>query len=101
MTQPDKEQRRIARQFAAITDQVPPSRRMVQSLLTGRLRWARIPLGLLLVVGGFAAILPVFGLWMIPLGLLVLAVDVPFLRPLIGHTMVRMRLWWRNLRRRR
>ena len=45
--------------------------------------WVRWPLGLLLIVGGVLAILPVFGLWMIPLGLALIAQDVPFLqRPL-------------------
>jgi hypothetical protein len=46
-------------------------------------RWVRWPLGLILIVGGALAILPVFGLWMIPLGLVLIAQDVPFLqRPL-------------------
>ena len=33
-------------------------------------RWARIPAGVLLIIGGRLAILPVFGLWMFPLGLM-------------------------------
>jgi hypothetical protein len=44
------------------------------------LRWLRIPLGVLLIAGGLLAILPVFGLWMLPIGLLLLAQDIPFLR---------------------
>jgi hypothetical protein len=43
-------------------------------------RWIRIPAGVLLVLGGFLSILPLFGLWMLPLGLLLLAEDVPPLR---------------------
>jgi hypothetical protein len=43
-------------------------------------RWARLPAGLLLIIGGFLAILPVFGLWMFPLGLMLLADDIPPLR---------------------
>jgi hypothetical protein len=43
-------------------------------------RWLRIPAGLFFILGGFAAILPVFGLWMLPLGLLLLAEEVPALR---------------------
>jgi hypothetical protein len=43
-------------------------------------RWARIPAGLLLIIGGCLAILPIFGLWMLPLGLMLLADDVPPLR---------------------
>ena len=53
--------------------------------LTRRLRkpgskWARIPAGVLLILGGFLAILPIFGLWMLPLGLILLAEDMPSLR---------------------
>jgi hypothetical protein len=41
---------------------------------------ARIPAGVLLIIGGCLAILPVFGLWMFPLGLMLLADDIPPLR---------------------
>ena len=44
------------------------------------LRWLRIPIGILLMLGGVFAILPVLGLWMLPLGLVLLAQDIPFLR---------------------
>ena len=40
----------------------------------------RIPLALLLVVGGVFSFLPILGLWMLPLGLLLIAQDVPFLQ---------------------
>jgi hypothetical protein len=43
-------------------------------------RWARIPAGVLLIIGGCLAILPVFGLWMLPLGFMLLADDIPPLR---------------------
>jgi hypothetical protein len=43
-------------------------------------RWARLPAGIALILGGFLAILPVFGLWMFPLGLMLLADDIPPLR---------------------
>jgi hypothetical protein len=43
-------------------------------------RWIRIPAGVLLILGSFLSILPVFGLWMLPLGLLLLAEDVLPLR---------------------
>jgi hypothetical protein len=43
-------------------------------------RWARIPAGVLLIIGGCLSILPVFGLWMLPLGLILLADDIPPLR---------------------
>jgi hypothetical protein len=43
-------------------------------------RWARLPACILLIIGGCLAILPVFGLWMFPLGLMLLADDIPPLR---------------------
>jgi hypothetical protein len=43
-------------------------------------RWVRIPVGLLLIVGGILSVLPFLGLWMLPIGLVLLAEDVPLLR---------------------
>ena len=43
--------------------------------------WVRVPLGLALVLGGLVGFLPILGFWMIPLGLIVLARDIPFVRP--------------------
>ena len=43
-------------------------------------RWVRIPVGLLLILGSVFSILPIFGLWMLPLGLVLLAEDVKPLR---------------------
>lgn len=54
-----------------------------------RLRFVRIPIGILLVGCGVLGFLPVLGFWMLPLGIVVLAVDIPFVR----H-------WFRGVRRR-
>lgn len=43
-------------------------------------RWLRIPAGMLLIGGGLLSLLPLFGLWMLPLGLVLLAEDVAPLR---------------------
>ena len=45
-------------------------------------RSVRIPAAVLLIIGGCLAILPFFGLWMLPLGLILLAEDIPPLRRL-------------------
>jgi hypothetical protein len=45
-------------------------------------RWVRIPTGILLTFGGALGFLPVVGFWMVPLGLALLAEDVPLLRAL-------------------
>jgi hypothetical protein len=44
-------------------------------------RFVRIPLAIVLIGGGFVGFLPVLGFWMVPLGLVLIAQDVPFLRP--------------------
>jgi hypothetical protein len=43
-------------------------------------RWLRIPAGVLLILGGLLSFLPLLGIWMLPLGLLLLAEDFPVLR---------------------
>jgi hypothetical protein len=43
-------------------------------------RWVRIPAGVLLIGGGLLSFLPLLGAWMVPLGLMLLAEDVPLLR---------------------
>ncbi len=60
-------------------------------------RWMRIPAGVLLIGGGLLSILPLFGLWMLPLGLLLLAEDSPPLRRArdrILHRIERRRPHW-------
>jgi hypothetical protein len=52
-----------------------------------RARWVRIPAGLALIAGGFLAILPIFGLWMLPLGVILLAEDMPPLRRLTDRAL--------------
>jgi hypothetical protein len=44
-------------------------------------RAVRLPLGFGLIVVGAFGFLPLIGFWMIPLGLVLVAQDVPFLRP--------------------
>ena len=44
----------------------------------------RILVSALLVLGGLLSFLPVFGMWMLPLGLIIISQDLPFLqRPLV------------------
>lgn len=65
-------------------------------------RWIRIPMGLLLVLAGLLSFLPVFGLWMLVPGLLLLSLDLPVLRRPIRVAILRVRRWRhrRQLRRR-
>jgi hypothetical protein len=50
-------------------------------------RLVRIPLALLLMVGGVFSFLPVLGLWMLPLGLILIAQDLPFLQRPLARTL--------------
>jgi len=54
--------------------------RWIRRLRRPRARWVRLPVAALLIPGGFFSFLPILGLWMLPLGLLLLAVDIPLLR---------------------
>jgi hypothetical protein len=47
-----------------------------------------LPAGILLILGGVFSILPGLGIWMLPLGLLLVALDVPFLRKPIGQSAI-------------
>lgn len=63
-------------------------------------RWLRIPVGLLLVAAGLLGFLPVLGFWMLIPGLLLLSLDIPFLRLPMRVVIVRARDWLRRMRRR-
>ena len=60
-------------------------------MLADGMRRVRLPIACLLIIGGLLSILPVFGIWMLPLGLLLLAVDIPLLRPAVSGVMIRIR----------
>ena len=55
---------------------------LVRWLRSPKARWVRLPLGGVFILGSFLFILPIFGLWMLPVGLLLLAEDFPALRRL-------------------
>ena len=68
-------------------------------------RVVRLPLGILFIVAGCLWFLPVVGLEFLPIGLLLIAQDVPFLRQPVGRMTlylldrwVRLRKWWSRRR---
>lgn len=98
----DKPTRRFEREFNRIERSVPPSVALLFAMLrTRRAMLIRLPLAILLILGGIFSILPVLGIWMLPLGLLLLAVDLPALRGPLSALIVRFRRWWANRRKRR
>lgn len=71
----------LDRHFDWIASRLPEKgARFVRWVREPSSRWVRIPLALLLVLGGIFGFLPILGLWMLPLGLLLIAQDVPFLQ---------------------
>lgn len=74
----------IDRHFAWLEDRLPSRpAKFIAWLRRPSSRYVRIPLAILLIFGGIFSFLPVLGLWMLPLGLLLFAQDVPPLqRPL-------------------
>ena len=50
----------------------------------------RVGLGILLVAFGLVGFLPIVGFWMIPLGLLVLSIDLPIVR----RWRRQLTVWW-------
>ena len=100
---PPKSHARLHRQFDRIERSVP-------NFASGALSWLRrpearlirIPLGLLLILGGLLSFLPVLGIWMLPLGLLLLALDFAILQGPVNSAILRgTRKWthWRRSRR--
>lgn len=58
-------------------------------------RRGRLVVGSLLVVGGIFGFLPVLGFWMVPLGLLILSQELPYVR----RKRRQMAVWWERRRR--
>jgi hypothetical protein len=98
MSSPDA---RLDRQFERIGRQVPAAAGFLRWIRRPHMHLIRIPLAVLLILGGIFSFLPILGIWMLPLGLLVLAVDLPPLRRPVGNTLVRLQRWLANFRRRR
>lgn len=59
-------------------------------------RLGRLIVGVLLVIGGILGFLPIVGFWMIPLGLIILSVDFPFIRRRRRRLEIRLGRWWRK-----
>src|SRR4029450_11719033 len=94
----EKDQRRLDRQFDRLNEYLPGvvGDRIVW-LRKPSSRWVRLPIAILLIVAGVFSFLPVLGLWMLPLGLMLLAADVPFLKRPMGLALVWLERQWKRL----
>ena len=90
---------RVARLLPKLPDR---GRRAVEWLREPSRRWLRLGAAVFLILGGFLSILPVFGLWMLPLGLALMSDDLPWLKvPLQKVARGIERLWARVHRARK
>jgi hypothetical protein len=98
---PNRDAERLDRKIDQIADGLPESAGgFLRWLKSPSSRWVRIPVALLLIAGGIVGFLPILGFWMIPLGLLFLAQDVPFLqRPILQALTWLERRWVQGKRR--
>lgn len=98
----DDEKQRLESNLDQLQQKLPgPLAGWVAWLRTNRARLIRIPVGLLLVLGGIFSIFPLLGIWMLPLGLMLLAIDVPFLRPLVNKAIAWGKSVWERWKQRR
>ncbi len=85
----------LDRHFAWFEAKLPPGPgRFVAWLRRPSSRLVRIPLAALLILGGIFSFLPILGLWMLPLGLLLFAQDVPMLQPPLARMLAWVERKW-------
>lgn len=94
---------RLERLFSEIITKLPWTAGTVNWLRTPKNAIVRIPVAILLILGGIFSFLPLLGLWMLPLGLILLAIDVIFLQEPVTKAIViakrKIPQWWNNMRR--
>lgn len=95
----DRYRRRLDRQLNALAVGFPVLAPLIGAIQGRPGMLLRLPVAILLVIGGILGFLPVLGFWMLPLGLLLLAIDLPALRPVVTMTIIRFRRWRQTRRR--
>ncbi|MCA2012890.1 hypothetical protein LCM17_15440 [Cereibacter sphaeroides] len=95
-----RDHRRFDRQLDRLGRSLPGMDGPMRGLTAPGRWWLRAPIAVLFLIGGFLGFLPVLGFWMIPVGLVLLAVDLPGIRPIVARFLVRMQASWRYWRAR-
>lgn len=97
-----KKKDRLRRQLAYFERNLPFGARTLHALGRRENRLYRVPLGMLLVIAGLLGFLPVLGFWMLPLGLLLLSIDIPALQGIVSAMIIwarrRLSIWHRRWR---
>jgi hypothetical protein len=98
---PDEGKRDLDKAFAGLEDEVPDRVcRTIRWLRDPRSKRIRLTVGITLIVLSFAAILPVIGIELLPLGLLLIAEDVPLIRKPVARFMIWLENKWVALKER-
>ena len=100
----DEGRRTLDQAYEGLEEEVPDRvSRAIRWLRDPKSRWVRLPLGILLIVSSFLWFLPIVGIEFLPLGLLLIAEDVPVLRKPVGrmiiwleHRWVALKRWWKR-----
>jgi hypothetical protein len=79
----------------------PRTRRRLDWLRSPKRWWLRIPIALLLMLGGVFSFLPILGLWMLPVGALLLSQDIPWLKRATVAVLMPTEAAWNRWRTRR
>lgn len=100
--QDDQDKQKLDRLIARMNAQLPgPLSRFVNWLVSPAGMLLRFPLALLFIAGGIFSFLPLLGIWMLPLGLILLSIDVPFVRRWVVSTAPKVEARWRAWRLKR
>jgi hypothetical protein len=71
-----------------------PARQSYAWLIRPQAKWVRLPLGFALIAGGALGFLPVLGIWMLPVGALLVGEDIPPVRRATLWVLGRLQRWW-------
>lgn len=100
----DEGQRKLDAAYDGLERELPdPVARALRWFRHPRSRWVRIPVGLFFIACSFFWFMPVVGIEFLPIGLLLIAQDVPFLREPVGRftlwledQWMKLKRWWRR-----
>ena len=96
----DRGQELLDRAFDRLEQETPDRvTKAIRWVRDPKSRWVRLTLGVLLIVASFFWFLPVVGIELLPIGLLLIAQDVPFLRKPVARLMLWLEDRWVALRR--
>lgn len=102
MPEPDRGEELLDEAFDRLEAETPDRvTNIIRWLRNPRSRWVRVPIGILCIIASFFWFLPVIGVEFFPIGLLLIAQDVPVLREPVARWMLWLEDRWVALRRRR